>query len=79
MAVSADYRSETGRFALDGIASRKDQIALKIENEHPRAKHHYNVIRRRGGECFASFLIAYGEKCAYCGVSIPLILSLIHI
>ncbi|MBO5143756.1 MAG: HNH endonuclease [Clostridia bacterium] len=69
----SDYRNTRYCSELKDIEVKKQQLAVIIKNEHPRAMDLHNFISPQK-YCYKDcFMKIYNFKCCYCGVSIKLV------
>lgn len=75
--INKDYRNTKFCPKLDDISEKKSKLELDITNKHPKQKIMYNKISDRSTQFNAEFLKIYNCKCAYCGVSINVLPSVL--
>ncbi len=71
--MSSDYRNTEYCPNLSKIKSKKNDLVIKIKQDHPRAADMHNYVSGNGTVYKEQFMAAYNNKCAYCGVSVDVI------
>lgn len=71
--MTNDYRITIFCPQLNNITVRKETVAAKVRQDHPRAIDMHSYISKIYFPYKESFIEAYHYKCAYCGVSIDII------
>ena len=72
-----DYRNTKYCPVLENIKDEKEKLENDIREKHPRQKNMYNKISDRSTEYNARFAKIYNCKCAYCGVSMKVLSSIL--
>lgn len=68
-----DYRNTTYCKKLEKVTEKKEELKKKIRNQnHPRTENFYKIVR---DEFKHEYLEIYNYKCAYCGVSLAVLLD----
>lgn len=71
--MSSDYRNTEYCPNLSKIKSKKNDLVIKIKQDHPRAIDMHNYVSSNSTVYKEQFMAAYNNKCAYCGVSVDVI------
>lgn len=71
--MQTDYRNTYYCPELGDVIRRKEEVAVKIRNDHPRAQDMHHYISQNDKPYKTEFIMAYNGKCAYCGTSIDII------
>lgn len=72
-----DYRNTKYCPVLENVKGEKEKLENDIREKHRRQKNMYNKISDRSTEFNTRFVKIYNSKCAYCGVSMNVLPSIL--